>query len=336
MQWIPSDDGSFGVVSRNIIRELQKRRTAIPWVGGVFAQLDGPDLPPGWRFLLFFVWELTAIHRGRFQRLQNIHRIVGISRHVVHILERYGIEAVPGQLGVDVEQYRPLPHLKPAKPFTFGSVIAANSRSGLDVLLEGFKLAFGSSKDVLLRIKLYSRPEPKLVDYIHSYGIHVEVLDHFWDWTEEQMCEFYNSLNCFVYPTRTTAWGMPLSEACACEVPCIVTDYSAPPEFIDPEIGWLIPAQEVEVDWDYCRKMHVEHGWVHHWPETGYVNGPPRWGDPDVEALAGLLQQAAQNPDWVMQKGKLARRKMMEHYTWSHALDRILQAIELPEALNVA
>ncbi len=327
MQWIPSEDGSFGVVSRNLIRELKKRRIQLPWVGGISARLDGPDLPPGWQFLLFYVWELTALHEDRIGRVQNIHRIVGISKYVADILQHYDIPAEPGQLGVDVDLYRPVPGLKPEKPFVFGSVIAANARSGLDILLNSFQAAFGGSKDVLLRIKLYSPPEPRLAAYIESFAVNVEILDCYWDWTEEQMRDFYNSLHCFVYPTRTTAWGMPLSEASACEVPSIVTDYSAPPEFIDSQIGWLIPAKEVEVDWEYCRSMHKEHGWIHHWPEEGYLQGPPRWAEPDADALAALLQQAVKYPEQVRLKGQLARQKMIQQFTWSHAMDRILKAI---------
>ena len=336
MQWIPSEDGSFGVVSRNLIREIAKKQLQLPWVGAVSARLDGPDLPGGWQFLLFYVWELTALHQNRIGRLQNVHRIVGISRHVARILESYGIEARGGQLGVDTDVFRPLKERRPGQHFVFGSVIAANSRSGLDILLEGFRLAFGNRRDVLLKIKLYSPPEPRLVKYIESFGVNVEVMDCFWNWSEEQMCEFYNSLDCFVYPTRTTAWGMPLSEACACGVPCIVTDYSAPPEFIDSEIGWLLPAKEVEVDWDYCRKMAQEHGWIHHWPEEGYLKEVPKWAEPDKETLAQLLQDAVDSPELIQQKGQFARQKMVNNFTWAHSLEKILQALEIESHLSIS
>jgi hypothetical protein len=41
-----------------------------------------------------------------------------------------------------------------------------------------------------------------------------------------QLVALIRSCHAFVLPTRGEGWGLPILEAMACELPCIITDYS--------------------------------------------------------------------------------------------------------------
>ncbi len=78
----------------------------------------------------------------------------------------------------------------------------------------------------------------------------------------EELVDWYNSSDLFVFPSHTDTFGMVILEAQACGVPCLVTPTGGPKEIIRPdETGQIVPTDKAE-DWvaviNNFRKMKVE------------------------------------------------------------------------------
>ena len=78
----------------------------------------------------------------------------------------------------------------------------------------------------------------------------------------EELVDWYNSSDLFVFPSHTDTFGMVILEAQACGVPCLVTPTGGPKEIIRPdETGQIVPTDKAE-DWvaviNNFRKIKVE------------------------------------------------------------------------------
>lgn len=58
--------------------------------------------------------------------------------------------------------------------------------------------------------------------------------------SEDGLVALYNSCDAIVLPTRAEGWSLPIPEAMACELPVIVTAYSAPLDYLDSDLAYLI------------------------------------------------------------------------------------------------
>lgn len=119
----------------------------------------------------------------------------------------------------------------------------------------------------------------------------------------------YQSADCFVLPTRAEGWGLPILEAMACGVPAIVTNYSAPADYINDENGYPLRVEKMV-------EAHCDDFDIH----TGL------WAEPDKEHLRYLMRKAFQNRDELLEKGRMARLTA-ERLTWNHAAHIALSTI---------
>ena len=55
----------------------------------------------------------------------------------------------------------------------------------------------------------------------------------------------YQSADCFVLPSCAEGFGLPILEAMACGVPPMVTNYSAPKDFVNKENGYLLNVERM-------------------------------------------------------------------------------------------
>jgi glycosyltransferase involved in cell wall biosynthesis len=109
----------------------------------------------------------------------------------------------------------------------------------------------------------------------------------------------------FVLPTRGEGWGLPILEAMACELPCIVTGYSGLTEF----------AHE-----DNCYPIRVAGMCKVHDPEF-YDPGQDwgEWAEPDLNHLRSLMRHVYKNREEAREKARRARRESEQLWSWDHA-----------------
>lgn len=137
--------------------------------------------------------------------------IIAISEETANDLNTY-FEVDPDEVHIvrtSIQQnFRPLN--KKHNIYTIGTVSHLNNRKRIDILIKAFlkadiknsRLLIGGKGPELNKLKKLSRNDPR-----------IEFLGFIPD---DNMNEFYNSLDVFVFPTIMEGYGLPIVEAMAC------------------------------------------------------------------------------------------------------------------------
>ena len=103
-----------------------------------------------------------------------------------------------------------------------------------------------------------------------------------------------------------TRWGRPHVEAMAMGLPVIATNWSGPTEFLTPANGYpLALEEEGGGEGRGGRLVPVREGAF-----RGHL-----WANPSVAHLRLLMREVVEDPGAAREKGKRARRDMVEKYS---------------------
>ena len=169
------------------------------------------------------------VHRLKYT--MTCHGIIAVSDSVREVLTRAG---VPSKKIVVIHTGIELPALLPHRPhdtFVVGHMGAFTAEKGQDVAIAAAKL--------LPRAKFILAGEgPRLADLRRGAPSNVS----FPGFLEDREA-FFASLDLFVMPSRSEAWGLAALEAMAHGVPVIASNIGGLREIIEPgRSGWLFPA----------------------------------------------------------------------------------------------
>jgi glycosyltransferase involved in cell wall biosynthesis len=164
--------------------------------------------------------------------------------------------------GVDVDAYKPYDRSEVRRKigvsddaFLIG-MVAANkgrpSRKGFQQALEAFRLFRDSHNDAFLYLHTTVNPDvaageniPALLKALRIPPDAVLVADQyrmlFDPYPPKTMAKIYSSMDVLINPAAGEGFGLPVLEAQACGVPCIVTDFSAMSEVCGA--GWKIESR---------------------------------------------------------------------------------------------
>jgi len=126
-------------------------------------------------------------------------------------------------LGVDKEQFKPKGNNN--KIFTIGYVGGFGKRKNVEMVIEvakllpQFKFKIAGKGGNYEYLKSISPSNVRFVGYID----------------EKDLCDYYNSLDLFLYPDLMDGWSLPVQEAMACGVPSIVHNDSVFEEVISKD-----------------------------------------------------------------------------------------------------
>jgi len=191
------------------------------------------------------------------------------SKHGVGVLNKAKIPSTYVPHGVDIKVYKPLPRDLCRKMYTLKpenyviGIVAANQdeepRKGWDTMFQSLKIFADNNPDVQKNLVIFLHTDPKnekgrnLVELSHEIGI-----DKYIIWNdayissivglpENALAKLYNTFDVFLMLSRREGFCLPVLEAQACGVPCIVNDFSALNERVDNgRVGWLCkPAAKV-------------------------------------------------------------------------------------------
>ncbi len=253
-------------------------------------------------------------------------------------------------LGVDPELFSPS---VPAYPldtggkFVFASVSEWVPRKGQDILLRAYLNTFTAADPVLLVLKTYdghladpgggqvrrrvAALEKEVGPASGAPAVHLitEPLP------ASQLPGLYTLADCFVLPTRGEGWCLPALEAMACARPAILTAWSAPLDYLNPENSYPLPVEKL------VPVLPCNH------PTDGVYSGS-RWAEPSLQALCQLLRHACDHRTETAAKGKRARADVLSRFTVGHTaalakryLDEASrrgsgEIINVPQKLNVS
>jgi glycosyltransferase involved in cell wall biosynthesis len=238
----------------------------------------------------------------------------GLPRDHVHVLYN----------AVDSEIFRPdgpASRLPNSRGFVFLFVGGTIRRKGIDLLLQAYGDAFLPEEDVTLVIKdvgsrtFYSHNTKfnEILNFATRRSApHTIVVAEEMD--DAALAALYRGADAFVLPFRGEGFGMPLIEAMACGKPVITTGVGPAVEFCSEEVGYLLPAKEVEVPEPP--------------PPLGPLSGPWTWFEPNVAALAQTMRHVYQNRAEAVGRGRRAAARIASEFTWNQIVPIYMKRIQ--------
>jgi glycosyltransferase involved in cell wall biosynthesis len=219
--------------------------------------------------------------------------------------------------GVDTKIFRPRQKNLTDGIFRFmankGWNKGMNDRGGIQYLIKAFNEEFDHNEPVELLIKInpaYNDGKWDLTNEIRKLNlrnnggrisISKEAV------TFDQLSVFYNFGNVFVSPNMSEGFGLPITEAMACGLPAITTNYGGQTDFVSENNGWLIDYRLIPVEWDPLYKDVM-------------------WAKPDMIHLRSLMRYAYEHPEEVKVKG-IQASKDIESLTWDNSAEMVLKIL---------
>lgn len=253
-------------------------------------------------------WETTVVPRSWIGKINGFDALLVPSKQNIQAFKDSGVK-IPIELihwGIEPTQFKPI-HRPERKIFTFGHMGALSVRKGTDILIDAFRTAFPTEKDVQLICKTSYTHYPFMVkdDRIKVQMMPMPI--------DELMRDFFKPVDCFVLPTRGEGFGLPALEAMATGIPTIATNWGGIAEFLTNDYGWLL---------DYTMTP------AKNFTETVYKEDCGLWTEPNKDHLVQLLQYAYHHQDEVKQKGVAAAEYVKNNWLWSNKIQMFHQALE--------
>lgn len=264
----------------------------IPGLHWLLTMTEGSQLPTGWR---------ETIQRS------GVERIIVPCRHNADVFAACGlpVHVVPG--GTDPDEFPLNMATRPDRPYTFLALADRGARKGWVEVWQAFYKAFGSpdqTPDVRLIIK--SRPDGNdMLDLIAGADnpdprITIVMADM-------DMCELYQSVDCFVAPSRSEGFGMPHRECTLAGTPVITQAYAG---LADAGM-WAIA-----VDGGTLQRIpgHFEH-----------IAG--EWLVADVGQLAEVMRHCYDAPHEARLRAVMGRAWLRRNQTWAMSAQKLMALI---------
>lgn len=167
-----------------------------------------------------------------------------------YIPANQALEIIP--FGVDVERFSPRSELESGlespskKQVTYGVAKYLYEIYGLDLLLRAFAIVSERHPgQVRLRLAGEGPEQGKLQRLASELQIEGE-LDWVGSLKNDQVADFYRSLDIVVIPSRQESFGVTAVEGAACGLPVIASRVGGLPEVVvERETGLLVPAEDV-------------------------------------------------------------------------------------------
>lgn len=256
-------------------------------------------------------FETTKIPQSWVDRINKFDALFCICRQNMDMMRDSGV-TIPIELihwGVDENLFYPLQR-EDKETFTFGTMGALSIRKGTDILVKAFTTAFPQREfpNVKLICKTSSNVFPFNDFKDKRVIVNMTAVDH-----QDLLQNFFKKIDCFVFPTRGEAWGMPLTEAMATGLPVITTGWSGPTEFMIPDVGWtlkykLVPAKN--------------------FTEQVYKEDCGLWAEPDFDDLIDKMRYAYFHREEVKQKGLNAAKHIKDYFLWKDTIHYFHNALD--------
>jgi len=176
--------------------------------------------------------------------------------------------------------------------------------------MEDFRHEFKGSEPVRLILKhTYPLIPVPLhvpnVEYLHA------------TYSREQMRKLLQRSDCFVFPTRGEGFGLPPSEAMTTGLPTIVTTWSGPVGYSDPE-------DTLELTYTMQRSKDFD-GIYKDYFEPGETSG--NWAEPSLEQLRSAMRWCFEHRDQAKAIGQHVAERIKKYWTWEQKVGELATAV---------
>ncbi|MEK7434690.1 MAG: glycosyltransferase [Cyanobacteriota bacterium] len=206
--------------------------------------------------------------------------------------------------------------LETNKNFNFFCISKFTKSSGIDNLIKAYTSEFTKNDDVCLII---------MNDFIYDYEKKIEIEAFIENnkelpkiiikqnnFIKEELCDIYNTVDCYVYPYSLEKFGIHVAEAMLCELPVIVTKYGATDDYCNSDNSYQIEAELIQ--------------------ENYTLSGINTSGDsfnflqPDLDNLKEIMKNIFNSPKNT-ELGKKARKIIVEKYNEKTISDKIISIV---------
>jgi glycosyltransferase involved in cell wall biosynthesis len=215
--------------------------------------------------------------------------------------------------------------------FKFLSIFEWTERKGAEILLQAYFEEFTISDKVCLYLRTYllsnydsdsgDSVTAKIDSLIDKKGYDRSQLPRFKILSEQlpfsEMLSLYKSVDAFVLPSRGEGWGRPYMEAMAMELPVIATNWSGNTEFMNDKNSYLLDIEGLEKIGNM---------------EIPFYNGQ-KWAKPSLVQLKQLMRFILENQNEAREKGKFARKDIVENYSLREIAKIVMNRISKVEKI---
>lgn len=262
------------------------------------------------RLTPWFFHDLDCVPKELVRQIDRNDTVYACSPFVRDVLVDSGVQRPVQLLGLGFNPDYFSPRERPSEgPMTFLCVAEHTPRKNLPALISAFERAFRPNDDVRLIIKLALHGVGDLAGYVTRHS-QIHLMTRLFE-GDAEMAALYHQAHCFVLPTRTEGFGLPVLEAMATGLPVIVTNYSGHLAFCDDDNALLL-RHRGNVVADPSAFPYLKGSWV----------------EPDEDHLVHLLRQVYHDYSSAQRIGQRAYDSVKDEWTWSRQLSKVF-----PEAL---
>lgn len=208
-------------------------------------------------------------------------------------------------LGVDTRLYKFFDRT-PKKDFTFLQLGNLSVRKNSGAVISAFLTLFKNNPDVKLIIKTGGYTIPPM-----DFGVpNIQIINE--RSTPEEIRDYYNKADCFVFPSRGEGFGLPPLEAMSTGLPTILASNTGMMDYARNEYCYPIIRHEIVPALEFPKE----------WGDVG------NWYDPSYEELKKLMWHVYTHRDEAREKGKLASEIVAKEFTFEKTASLIVQVIQ--------
>jgi glycosyltransferase involved in cell wall biosynthesis len=321
--------GSFGVVAAGFNHGLKEI--------GAYAEPDDADwvgicdgLNMGFKYkdkkpFILNVWDQINVLPNELVSAQKHYnpRVLGLSNQVTNLWQHYGIDCETVMPGCDTEYWHSVCP-KNLDKFTFLFNSFANVRSGLDLALDAFPVAFGPKDPVRLIIKNTSTTQALEAQIVKLLSAGYDIQYYCQRIPFNQMRVMYSASHISLNVMRHSSWGLGIHESMACGTISIVGDFCPSNEIVDNQHSlYLKPIKQVDIFNTIPNLVH-HYGLHNAYGNFSYIERP-RFYEYDISQYAELMKKAYHCYEEVRQP--MVRQYVKDNWTWKKSAERLVEVL---------
>ena len=231
--------------------------------------------------------------------------------------ERVDVPIRVAPLGTDVDLYEFVERSPEDESFVFCMAGLLHYRKGLEFALRAFREEFEPGE----KVELWLKTRQRFIDYGSEWAAlqdpRITIYDQ--DFTRGQMANLYQSVDCFLAPSRGEGSGLTPRDAMATGLPVILTNWGGLAELADERYAYPISVEDLE-------PAPAEN--------SSYGVGVTRGSDigcfarPSVPEIRKAMRSVFEDRDEGRRRGREAALWVRRQWTWERCAFRWLAAID--------